>query len=137
MPVGRLDTKSKFQIDLPQWEREGRDFRGELYDALCPECKQTYSLEEMRQVDHVDAVTAEVKRIDALWDCAMEECANQPDFVTPKMPLQRAIFRGFIAAGNQPQSAEDLYARIRKGSPQVILKELMSVRMEEDGITPV
>lgn len=137
MPVGRLDTRSKFFIDLGYWERQGRNFREELYDALCDDCKRTYSLEERHDVDHVDPVTAEVKRIDALWDCAMEECAGQPDYVTPKMPLQRAIFRAFIAAGNQPQSAEELFTRIRKGSPQIILKELLSTRMEEDGITPL
>lgn len=135
MPVGRLDIKSKFYIDLGLWERQGRDFRRELYDALCDECKQTYSLEELHHVDHVDPLTAEVKRIDALWDCAMEECARQPEYVTPKMPLQRAIFRAFIAAGNYPQSPEELYNRIRKGSPQIILKELLSTRMEDDGIT--
>ena len=55
----------------------------------------------------------------------------------PHMPLTRSIFRAFIAAGNLPQSAEDIYARIKKGSPQVILKELLSVQMENDGIVVV
>ena len=135
MPVGRLTTKSKFYIDLEQWEKEGRNFRQEVYDALCDECKALYALEEQREVDHIDPVTGQVTRMDALLDCASDVCANSPEYISPRMPLTRSIFRAFIAAGNQPQSAEEIYARIKKGSPQVVLKELISVQMESEGIT--
>jgi hypothetical protein len=137
MPVGRLTTKSKFNIDLHYWEQQGRDFRREVYDSLCDECKQLYSLEEKREVDHVNPFTGQVSRIDVLLDCASDVCANSSDFLSPKMPLTRSIFRAFIAAGNSPQSAEDIYERIKKGSPQVILKELLSIQMENDGVTMV
>lgn len=137
MPVGRLTTQSRFKIDLNYWEQQGRDFRREVYDSLCSECRELYSLEEIREVDHVDPITGQVTRVDALLDCASDVCANSPDFISPKMPLTRSIFRAFLAAGNTPQSAEDIYARIRKGSPQIILKELMSLQMENEGITPV
>jgi hypothetical protein len=53
------------------------------------------------------------------------------------MPLTRSIFRALIAAGNTPQSAEEIFARIKRASPNVILKELMSPKMEEDGVTPL
>lgn len=137
MPVARLTTKSKFRIDVSHWEKQGRNFREEVYDALCNECKSMYSLEEQRDVDHVDPVTGQVTRLDVLLDCASEVCADSPDFVNPRMPLTRSIFRAFIAGGNAPQSAEDIYARIKKGSPQVILKELLSNQMEDDGVVSV
>lgn len=137
MPVGRLTTKSKFQIDVAYWEQQGRNFRQEVYDALCDECKSMYSLQEERDVDHIDPVTGQVTRMDALLDCASDVCANSREYLNPKMPLTRSIFRAFIAAGNAPQSAEDVFARIKKGSPQVILKELLSVQMENEGITVV
>ncbi len=135
MPIGRLTTKSKFYIDLKYWEERGRDFRQELYDLLCAECKQMYSLEEHRMVDHVDPETGQVTRLDALLDCASAVCAESPDFVNPKMPLTRAIIRAFIAAGNVPQTPEQIFARIKKGNPNIILKELLSPQMEADGIT--
>ncbi len=135
MPVGRLTTKSKFHIDPKWWEQQGRDFRSEVYDALCAECKSLYSLEEPQTVDHVDAVTGQVTQMDVLLDCASTVCAETPEFIDPRMPLTRSIFRAFIAAGNVPQSAEEIYARIQKGSPQVILKELLSASMEDEGIT--
>ena len=134
MPVGRLTTKSKFKIDITQWERQGRNFRQEVYDTLCDDCKALYSLDDQRIVDHVDPVTGEVTKIDVLLDCASDICSHSDDFINPKMPLTRSIFRAFIAAGNMPQSAEDIYSRIKKGSPQVILKELLSVQMESDGV---
>lgn len=137
MPIGRLTTKSKFQIDISYWEKQGRNFRQEVYDTLCDECKQLYSPEEPRTVDHIDPVTGQVTQMDALLDCASDVCANAPEFINPKMPLTRSILRAFIAAGNMPQSAEEIYGRIKKGSPQVILKELLSVQMEEEGITAV
>lgn len=137
MPVGRLTTLSKFYIDLEYWDQQGRDFRQELYDALCDECKHKYSLDTVEIVDHVDAVTGQVKQMDVLLDCASDVCGDSADFVSPKMPLTRAIFRAFIAAGNSPQSAEEIFARIKKGSPAIILKELLSTQMEQDGITPL
>lgn len=134
MPVARLSTQSKFKIDVGLWEKQGRDFRQEVYDSLCEECKSTYSLEDARKVDHVDPLTGEVIQMDVLLDCASEVCANSPHFVDPRMPLTRSIFRAFIAAGNLPQNAEEIYARIKKGSPQVILKELLSAQMEDEGV---
>lgn len=137
MPVARLTTKSKFKIDVAYWDKQGRNFRQEVYDALCDECKSMFSPDEYVEVDHVDPVTAEVVRMDALLDCAGDVCANSSDFVNPRMPLTRSIFRAFLAAGNAPQSAEDIFARIKKGSPQVILKELLSSQMEDEGIVAV
>jgi hypothetical protein len=135
MPVGRLTTKSKFHIDLNWWEQQGRDFRSEVYDALCAECKSLYSLEQAESVDHVDALTGQVTQMDVLLDCASAVCAESSDFIDPRMPLTRSIFRAFLAAGNLPQSAEEIYARIQKGSPQIILRELVSGNMDDEGIT--
>ena len=137
LPVAKLDTNSKFYIDLDWWQKQGRDFREQLYEELCDECKRLYPIEERREVDRIDPVTGEVTRWDALWECVMDACGASPDFVSPKMPLTRAIFRALIANGNQPLSAAELFTRINKASPQVILKELLSPRMEMEGITPI
>jgi hypothetical protein len=137
MPIERLDIKSRFFIDERIWRESGRDLRAEVYDSLCAECREMYSLEEVREVDSVDPETGQVRRVDALWDCAMHVCGPMPDYVSPRMPLQRAIFRALIAAGNRPQTPEELHARIRKGTPQVILRELTSPNMAYEGIVPV
>ncbi len=133
----RFDTNTKFYIDLDYWKSQGRDFRTQLYDELCEGCKRLYSLEEYREVDRVDPLTGEVLRWDVLWECATDQCGHEPDFVNPRMPLTRAIMRALIANGNQPMSAAELQKRIGKGTPQAILKELLSPQMEIDGLTPV
>jgi hypothetical protein len=135
--MARFDVNSKFYIDLEYWKSQGRDFRERLYDELCEECKRLYPLEEQRQVDRVDPETGEVTRWDALWECAVDQCGKAPDFVGPKMPMTRAIIRAIIAHGNTPISAAEMHRRIGKGTPQVILKELLSPEMELEGITPV
>jgi len=137
MPVARLTIQSKFKIDTEYWEKQGRNFREEVYDALCDECKNSYTLEDQKLVDHVDPSTGEVTRMDVLLDCASAVCADSSEFINPKMPLTRSIFRAFVAAGNMPQSAEEIHSRIQKGSPQVILKELLSSQMENEGIIAV
>ncbi len=133
----RLDINTKFRIDLDYWKAQGRDFREQLYDELCGDCRRLYTLEEPRQVDRVDPITGEVTRWDAIWECIMDECGSQPDFISPKMPMTRAILRSLIANGNQPLSAVELHKRIGKGSPQVVLKELLGPEMENDGIMPL
>ena len=137
MPVGRLDVNTKFHIDLGWWEAQGRNFREELYDSLCDACKQRYSIEDRRVVDRIDPLTAEVTRVDVLWECAMDECGRSPDFVSPKIPLTRAIFRALIANGNAPLSAAELHKRIGKSSAQAVLRTLLSPEMEMDGIVAI
>ncbi len=134
----RLDVNSKFRIDLDFWSSQGRDFRERLYEELCEPCKRLYPPDqEPHQVDRVDLLTGEVTRWDGAWECIMNECGRQPDFINPRMPLTRAIVRALIANGNAPMSAAELHKRIGKGTPQVILKELLGPEMEDDGIMPV
>ncbi len=132
----RRDINTKFYIDLDYWKSQGRDFREQLYEELCQECRQLYSLDDQRVVDRVDPVTGQVERWDSLWECITDVCGQQPEFVSPKMPLTRSIFRALMANGNRPLSAVELQKRIGKGTAQVILKELLSPEMEMEGITP-
>ncbi len=133
----RLDINTKFRIDLDYWKNQGRDFHEQLYDELCADCKRLYTLEDRREVDRIDQATGEVTRWDAVWECLMDECGHQPGFVGPKMPLTRAIVRALLANGNMPMSAAELHKRIGKGTPQIILKELLGPEMENDGIMPL
>ncbi len=133
----RLDVNTKFYIDLDYWKSQGRDFREQLFEELCEDCRRMYPLEQERMVDRVDPVSGEVRRWDALWECVTDQCGPQPDYISPKMPLTRSIFRALIANGNLPMSAAELHKRIGKGTAQSILKELVSLAMEADGITPL
>ncbi|MGB8647002.1 MAG: hypothetical protein WCF84_17330 [Anaerolineae bacterium] len=135
--MSRLDVNTKFQIDLDLWKAQGRDFREQLYDELCEDCKRLYSLDNPRQVDRVSPTTGEIVRVDGIWECLMDDCGRQPDYIAPRMPMTRAILRTILASGNIPMTAAELHKRIGRGNPQVILKELLGPEMANDGLVPL
>ncbi len=136
-PIGRLDIHTLFHID-PAWiQANEQSLRDEMYAALCDECRAIYkSPEETRPVDRIHPVTGEVTQMDALWECIADHCGQKPNYITSTTLLTMAILRAFWANGNQPLSAEQLYKRIRKSSPEAILKVLQRVEIE-NGIVPV
>ncbi len=136
-PVARADTNTLFHIDVKWFEKNARDFRAEMHGALCEECRARYPAPaDARVVDRVHPLTAEVTRVDALWESIADHCSGKPGYITPVIPLTTAIFRAFLANGNQPTSPEQLYTRVGKSSPGAILKLLMGVEIE-NGIIPV
>ncbi len=135
-PISRPDINTPFHIDLEWFERNGRNLRSELYDALCEECRALYpSLSEVPMVDRIDPQTGEVTKVDALWECVANQCGTRPGYITPAMPLTTAIFRALLANGNRPMTPEQLHRRIGKSSPNSILRVLMGGEVV-NGILP-
>ncbi|MDE3088757.1 MAG: hypothetical protein KGJ80_05175 [Chloroflexota bacterium] len=136
-PVVRPDTKTLFHIDLTWFEKNGRDLREAMHEALCDECRARYpTLADVRVIDRVNPQTAEVTRVDALWESIADHCAQKTSFITPATPLTTAIFRALLANGNQPLSSEQLQKRVGKSSASAILKLLMGSDIE-NGVLPV
>jgi hypothetical protein len=130
--------KTKFHIDFDWWERESREFRVYLTSHLCPEHQSTFADYAGGEViDVVDAETAEVRREDGVQHTLRTHCAQLPDFITAHTSLVDAVFRVFIANGNQPQSPEELADRIgRPGQATTILRTLSGARVYK-GLRPV
>lgn len=136
--VAKLDINSRFQIDLNLWEAQGRDFRGELSDAMCDECRNQNTEDEGRVVDRVDPVTGEVTKLDVAWDCLVGVCATRANFIPTNMPITRAIFRAFLAEGNRPMTAVEVHQRIgKRNNPEGILKEIVYKSGLEYNIVPL
>jgi hypothetical protein len=131
------DLETKFHIDFDWWEREGRDLRVYLQSHLCPECKVTYSNHRgSAEVDWIDPDTAEVTRVDALWQSLRTHCSQRPDFITENIPLTDAVFRVFLANGNAPLSPIELHEILSRYTSEVILRTLGGRRIYQ-GIRPV
>ncbi len=134
--IVRPDTNTLFHVD-PEWfEKNGRDMREEMYDALCDECRTRYPAPEPRTVDRINPDTGEVSRVDALWESIADHCGLKPGYIPPTLPLTTAIFRALLANGNQPMSPEQLHRRIGKSNPNGILRLLMGSEVE-NGVVPV
>ena len=127
---------TKFHIDFDWWEETGRNFRVHLLNHLCEECQGRYaSHQEAELVDWIDARTAEVTQVDGLWHSLRVCCSRKPDYVTEYTPLATAIFRTFLANGNEPLSAVELQARLSRPAA-TILRTIGGFRVYH-GIKPV
>ncbi len=131
----RLDTK--FQIDFDWWEQEGLNFRIHLLSHLCKECQARYTSHQQTElVDWVDPDTAEVTRVDALWHSLRTCCSHKPGYISESTPLTTAVFRVFLANGNEPLSPKELHDRLGSRSADVILRAISGPKIY-NGIKPV
>jgi hypothetical protein len=126
-----LDTP--FHIDYEWWSREDRDLRRYLISHLPPEKHAQFQNAPVVEVDWVDPDTAEVRRLDAL-QIALQEAINQDEFVGAGNSLVDAVFRAFLANGNQPQTPNEL-GEITRRRPETILRTLGGVQVY-NGLRP-
>lgn len=137
MPLRRLTTKTKFQIDIEWWQKRGKDYRLFLWDQLCPECKEQLPTHVgTEEVDWIDPETAEIFRTDAILQCLRTMCMEKPDWIHSGLPLTTAIFRTFLKNDNRPMNAMELHEHIPWKQPELILAALRTAQAEL-GIFPV
>jgi hypothetical protein len=114
-----VDTK--YHIDFDWWEEQGRNFRVQLLSQLCTECQSHYKdHREADMVDWIDAETAEVTQVDGLWHSLRMCCSLKPDYIDDRTPLTTAVFKIFLANGNQPLAASDLAAQLHKPAGTIL-----------------
>lgn len=129
-----VDTK--FHIDFDWWDETERNFRVHLLTHLCDECQGRYkSYQSAELVDWIDAETAEVTRVDGLWHSLRTCCSTKPEYITESTPLSTAVFRTFLANGNEPLSSKELSLRLGRLAP-TILRTIGGLRVY-DGIKAV
>jgi len=131
------DINTKFHIDFEWWRKKGRDFRVHLRGHLCPQCQAVYANHlEAEEVDWIDLETAEVKKVDGLWQCLRTHCSQLPDYITEKTALTTSVFRLLLANGNTPLSPVELHRILGRQTPEIILRTL-SGRQVYGGIKPI
>jgi hypothetical protein len=115
--------ETKFHIDYEWWTREGQELRVYLLSHLAPEQQAFFAAhQDTEEIDWVDPVTAEVRKIDALQR-ALHEASQRDDFITPHTSLVDAVFRVFLANQNTPLTPTELGERIGR-QPMTILRTL-------------
>lgn len=137
MRVLRLTVNTKFHIDFSWWEKQNKDIRVFMRDLLCPESREALAtMPQGQMVDVVDPETAEVLRVDPIWEAIRSCCSLKPGYMTADTPLLDSIFRIFLANGNKPLSVLELHQRMDKRPPEVILR-LLTKGQVYMGIKPV
>jgi hypothetical protein len=126
----RATVDTRFHIDLSWWEKQNKDIRVFLKDLLCAECRDDVGdLSDVKIVDMIDPETAEITRMDAIWEAIRACCSLQPGYITLDTPLLEGIFRLFLANGNKPLSVLELHGRLDKKPPETILRMLTKGRV--------
>jgi hypothetical protein len=132
----RPTLNTAFHIDFDWWAEDKRDLRLHLHQHLCPDCRDLFTSHlGSETVDWIDPETAEVKAVDGLWHALRTHCSSRPDYITDATPLTDAVFRTFLANGNEPLTPAELGSALNR-RPNVILRVLGTERVY-DGIRPV
>lgn len=125
-----------FHIDFEWWQKHDRAWRVHLRSCLCPEHQEAYAdFTDDEEVDWIDPQTAEVQKVDGLQHILISHCAKEEKFITKQTSLTEAIFRVFLANGNQPMTPNELAEKIDRPA-SVILKTIAGRRVYK-GIRPV
>jgi hypothetical protein len=133
----RPTVKTKFHIDLAWWQEQGRDVRVYIREALCDSCQEMpVSQGEDHLVDWVDEQSGMVTRVDPLWHSLRTCCSLKSDYITPNTTVIDAVFRTFLANGNQPLSIQELYELLDRRPPATLLR-LLTAGSVYMGIRPV
>jgi hypothetical protein len=133
----RPTINTKFHIDFSWWDKKNRDIRVFMLEHLCDGCRDDVgSLSEVKLIDMIDPETAEVTRVDAIWEAIRACCGEKPGYISPDTPLLDSIFRLFLANGNRPLSVVELYEHLDRRPPETILRVLTKGRVYL-GLRPV
>jgi hypothetical protein len=128
--------QTRFHIDFSWWSQNDNDWRVYLQNLLCPEHQKIFEdFQTSELVDSVDLETAEVQRVDGLQHILIAHCSREPGFITDRTTLVDAVFRVFLANGNEPMSVQELADKLVR-QPLVILKTLSGGQVYR-GIRPL
>jgi hypothetical protein len=120
----RPTLETKFHIDYGWWERSDRELDIYLQSHLCPEHREAFAdAEDEVVVDFVDPKTAEVTRVAGIQHVLISHCSRLPNYITPQTSLINAVFRTFLANGNQPLTPLELGGILGR-PPRMILRTL-------------
>jgi hypothetical protein len=126
------DINTPFHIDLGWWDKRGRNLGRFLAEILG---EDETEIDGDGPLDYIDPETAEIHRLDPIWVKVLMHRAHRPDYITSATPLTNAVLRALVENLNRPMTSVELYRRINRTSPEVLLRVLRTARMQY-GIVP-
>ena len=140
-PAGRLNKPglaTRFHIDFDWWQREEREIEVYLRTYLSEaQLAQLQQENAPQTVDWVDPETAEVRNMNLMEFLFRTNAAELMAGEEKGASLVDAIFRLFLANGNQSLSPVEIAEKVgRAGQERTILRTLSGARVYK-GIRPV
>lgn len=114
----------RYFIDTTWFDENGLSFQDMGQDRMCDACRAQIGSETEDRVTTIDPKTKKVTfeftkvpfgqdPLKAIHEC----CAKKRDFITPEMPTLEAVFRIFLANGNQPMPLEHVREQLAEWCP--------------------
>jgi len=114
----------KYFIDTTWFDENGLSFQDLGQDRMCDACRAQIGSEIEDRVTTIDPkskrVSFEFTKVPFGHDplkTIHECCAKKRDFITPEMPTLEAVFRIFLANGNQPMPLEHVREQLAEWCP--------------------
>lgn len=121
-------------IDYDWWERSNLDLKTYLYTRL--DVDEELQLDaSMEKVDLVDPRTGEVRQVDGFQYVLQTYFSQLADDFAARTSLVDAVFCVLLANANQPMSAREIAAEVKR-PVEVVLRTLGGPRVYQ-GIRPV
>lgn len=98
----------RYYIDETWYTDHNKSFRTVAQARMCPSCRKKLGTEVQERVPTVDGrgrVVYEMRAVPFANNPLSEirkHCSKEGQYVTPETPILEAIFRVFLANGNQP-----------------------------------
>lgn len=98
----------RYFVDETWYTNHNKSFRTVAQTRLCPSCRKKLGTEVQEQVPTVDSrgrVVYELRAVPFANNPLSEirkHCSKEGQYITGETPLMEAIFRVFLANGNQP-----------------------------------
>ncbi len=108
------EQKPRYFIDERWYTEHNKSFRAVALTRLCPSCRKKIGTETQERVPTVDArgrVVFEMRSVPFASNplpVIRSDCSKQRDYITPETPVAEAIFRIFLANGNQPTDVDGI-----------------------------
>lgn len=119
------ETTPRYYIDERWYTEHNKSFRTVAQNRLCPTCRKKLGTEVQERVPTVDnrgRVVYEMRAVPFASNPLAEirrHCSKESDYITAETPIAEAIFRVFLANGNQPTDLEGILEQLATYVPPV------------------
>ena len=102
----------RYFIDEKWYAEHNKSFRAVAQARMCPSCRKKIGTEAQERVPTVDArgrVVYEMRSVPFATNPLSEirkHCSKESNYLTVETPVMEALFRVFLANGNQPIDLE-------------------------------
>lgn len=117
------DEKSRYYIDEKWFTAHNKSFRAVAQTRMCPICRKKLGTEVQERVPTIDGrgrVVYEMRAVPFASNPLSEirkHCSKESGYLTAETPVLEALFRVFLANGNQPIDLETIRDQLTEYVP--------------------